>query len=140
MALWPSILQEKQYPLKYLEDDDLSMRRLLAWNIILLQLAATCQKLWYIEHSKLLIRGKNWLTLLWLEVNDFLWIIYFLGCWRGWLHISLLRILDFSLEFLTSVCDLDSPLIVSWKPRPELMAGDLWLLWIYLNLIFLFLF
>lgn len=64
MALCPNIFQEKQYPLKYSEVDDLSVRLLLAWNIILLQLATKCPKLWHIEHSKLLIRGKNRLTLL----------------------------------------------------------------------------
>lgn len=48
----------KQYPLKYLEADDLSVRWLLAWTILLLQLVSKCPKLCHREHLTLLIRGK----------------------------------------------------------------------------------
>jgi len=66
-----------------------------------------------------------------LVENDFFWKFIFLRCWFAWLLISLTRIWDFillSLKILVQAYELDSSFKVSWKPRPHLMEGDLWLL------------
>lgn len=62
-------------------------------------------------------------------VYDFFWKFIFLGYWFGWLLITLTRISYFvSFNILAQTFERDSPFIVSWKPRTNLMEGDLWIL------------
>lgn len=66
-----------------------------------------------------------------LGEHYFFWKFIFLGCLSGWLLISLIIMSNFvllSFKILAQACELDSPFIVSWKPRPNLMEGDLWIL------------
>ena len=65
--------------------------------------------IWFSQLSTSIVRSK------WFSLKTFF----------PWLLMGL-RISYFALQFLSSVCELDSPLKIPWKPTPDLIEGDLW--------------